>query len=178
MKKFTFQSATTIINEFWFLSRIMTQGSSSLLEAQVLTWLNVQLRKTHNCNTDSILSILLWSRKEPEETLSALMVKKENHLYEVRSFMCQKDLGILQCGRRQRRFNLSLDCMWCGWAISQGVYKCKRNDNALQKGWKGNLFCLITTFAVFTNSCVSWRLTFYLRSHFSWFLVKWSWVHK
>ena len=75
------------MNEFWFLSRIMTQGSSSLLEAQVLTWLNVQLRETHNCNTDSILSILLWSRKEPEETLSALMVKKENHLYEVQNFM-------------------------------------------------------------------------------------------
>ena len=149
MKKFTFQSATTIINEFWFLSRIMTQGSSSLLEAQVLTWLNVQLRETHNCNTDSILSILLWSRKEPEETLSALMVKKENHLYEVRSFMCQKDLGILQCGRRQRRFNLSLDCMWCGWPISQGVYKCKRNDNALRKRLEGKFilshyyFCCI-----------------------------------
>ena len=75
------------MNEFWFLSRIMTQGSSSLLESQVLTWLNVQLREIHNCNTDSILSILLWSRKEPEETLSALMVKKENHLYEVRNFM-------------------------------------------------------------------------------------------
>ena len=54
-----FQTATTIMNEFWFLSRIMTQGSSSLLESQVLTWLNVQLREIHNCNTDPILSILL-----------------------------------------------------------------------------------------------------------------------
>ena len=133
MKKFTFQTATTIMNEFWFLSRIMTQGSSSLLEAQVLTWLNVQLRETHWLDLVDLVVIPKGTRGNP----LSINGQKGNHLYEVRSFMCQKDLGILQCGRRQRRFNLSLDCMWCGWAISQGVYKCKRNDNALRKRLEG-----------------------------------------
>ena len=166
------------MNEFWFLSRIMTQGSSSLLEAQVLTWLNVQLRETHNCNTDSILSILLWSRKEPEETLSALMVKKETICTKCGASCVRRTLESYIAGvGREGLIWVSIVC-GVGELYLKGYTNVREMIMRFEKGWKGNLFCLITTFAVFTNSCVSWRLTFYLRSHFSWFLVKWSWVHK
>ena len=97
----------------------------------------MQLHEAHSCNTDSILSTDRVIPKAPEETLSAFMVKKQNSLYKARSFMCQKDLGIIQCGRRQRRFNLGLDCMWCGLPISQEVYKCKRYNNVLRKRLQG-----------------------------------------
>ena len=56
-EKFMFQTATIIINEIWPISRIISQGSSSSLEAQVPTWLYVQFHESHNCNTDLILSI-------------------------------------------------------------------------------------------------------------------------
>ena len=56
-EKFMFQTATIIINEIWLISRIISQGSSSSLEAQVPTWLYVQFHESHNCNTDLILSI-------------------------------------------------------------------------------------------------------------------------
>ena len=56
-EKFMFQTATIIINEIWLISRIISQGSSSSLEAQVPTWLHVQFHESHNCNTDLILSI-------------------------------------------------------------------------------------------------------------------------
>ena len=36
--------------------------------------------------------------------MSALMVGKQNPLHEVRRFMRQKDLRIVRCGSRQRRF--------------------------------------------------------------------------
>ena len=70
------------------------------------------------------------------------MVRKQNPLQEVRRFMRQKDLGVVQCGRRQRRFNLSLDFMWCGWLKSQGVYKCERNKNTLRKRLGGK--CILS----------------------------------
>ena len=56
-EKFMFQTATIIINEIWPISRIISQGSSSSLEAQVPTWLYVQFHESHNCNTGLILSI-------------------------------------------------------------------------------------------------------------------------
>ena len=36
--------------------------------------------------------------------MSALMVGKQNPLHEVRRFMRQKDLRIVRCGSRKRRF--------------------------------------------------------------------------
>ena len=61
MKKLSFkqrrQKSTKKINEIWFLPRIVTQDSSSSLEAEVLTWLYVKLYVKHNCDTDSILSV-------------------------------------------------------------------------------------------------------------------------
>ena len=51
------QTATTVINKIRFLPRIISLGFSSSLEAQVFTWLYVQLHEIRNYNTDSILSI-------------------------------------------------------------------------------------------------------------------------
>ena len=117
----------------------------------------MQLHEAHSCNTDSILSTGRVIPKAPEETLSAFMVKKQNSLYKARCFT--------SCARRTlESYNAGVGregLIWVWIVCGVGDLYPKRYTNVrdvimcFEKGCKGNLFCLITTFAVFTDSYVS-----------------------
>ena len=93
--------------------------------------------------------------------MSALMVGKQNPLHEVRRFMRQKDLRIVRCGSRQRRF-IGVQIV-CGVRdlYPKGYTNVRETTIRFEQGWKGNLFCFITTFTIFTESYVSQRLSFF-----------------
>ena len=154
-EKFMFQTATIIINEIWPISRIISQGSSSSLEAQVPTWLYVQFHESHNCNTDLILSIDRVISKASNKTLSACINGQKTKL------AVQGAEFDAPGGPWNRTMRALREEVWV-WIVSViGDLYPKEYKNVreiiirFEKGCEGNLFCFITTFTVIRDSYVS-----------------------